>query len=59
MINSMIKRTLTKPLTLHELFNKLFQSHTLKSLEIELKFLEQIGSVGFENGKYFYKRKLK
>lgn len=51
----MIKRTLTKPLTLHELFNKLFQSHTLKSIEIELKFLEQIGAVGFDNGKYFYK----
>lgn len=53
----MIKRTLRTPLTLHELYNKLFQSHTLQSLEIELNFLIQIGAVGFENGKYFYKRK--
>lgn len=51
----MIKRTLTKPLTIHELYNKLFHFHTLLSLEIELKFLEQISSVGFENDKYFYK----
>ena len=48
----MIKRTLTKPKTLHELYNLLFHSHTMQSLKIELDFLIQIGSIIFENNLY-------
>ena len=52
----MIKKALNKPLTLHELYNKV-ELHTLRSLEVELRFLQQIGVVSFEDGKYFYKLK--
>lgn len=48
----MIKKALTKPKTLHELYNLLYHSHTMHSLKIELDFLIQIGSVVFENNLY-------
>jgi hypothetical protein len=55
----MIKRTLRTPHTLHELYNKLSDSHTMQSLKIELDFLITIGVVGLDGNKYFYKRKSK
>ena len=48
----MIKKALTKPKALHELFNILYNSHTMQSLKIELDFLIQIGSVVLENNLY-------
>jgi len=48
----MIKKALIKPKTLHELYNLLYNSHTMQSLKIELDFLIQIGSVVLENNLY-------
>lgn len=53
----MIKKALTKPKTFHELFNILYNSHTMQSLKIELDFLIQIGSVVIQDGKYCYRLK--
>jgi len=50
----MIKQTLTTPHTFNELLKKLCHSHTFISLKIELDMMIEIGSVGFDNGKYFY-----
>jgi hypothetical protein len=50
----MIKQTLTTPHTFNELLKKLCHSHTYISLKIELDMMIEIGSVGFDNGKYFY-----
>ena len=52
----MIKKALTKPKTLHELYNLLYHSHTMHSLKIELDFLIQIGSVILENNLYRLKQ---
>ena len=52
----MIKKALTKPKTLHELYNLLYHSHTMHSLKIELDFLIQIGSIILENNLYKLKQ---
>ena len=48
----MIKNALKKPKKLHELYNILYNYHTMQSLKIELDFLIQIGSIILENNLY-------
>lgn len=55
----MIKQALIRPKTLKQLFALLSKIHTEQSLKIHLDWLIELGKVGFEDGKYYYKKSKK